>query len=697
MDKSNILRMVVIEDSPNEVELLSNVLRRAGYGVRPIPVEDEEDLVSALKEHAPDLILCKSGQKELSIEQAVQTVVGSGQSVPLIAVCDRLDEAAVTAALRAGARDLVSRQQTEHLQLVVARELESLEARRALKHCEKVYRESEKRCRSLLDSSRDAIAYVHEGMHIYCNAVYLAMFGFHDLEEIEGTPFMNMVAPEDHGKLKEFLRSYSKSGGGRAELELQILGADGEIFKALVEFTPASIEGEKCTQIVVRDRPVDQRELESKIKLLSNQDLLTGLYNRQYFLHALNATLSDAPGGTGKAALLYIAIDSFKAIKQTVGIALSDLILTGFAGLLQKEVGEADTAARFSDYTFTILVQDCAPESAQTLAERIRRAMEDHVFNVADHFITATCSIGIAFLGSGTKHTQEALSRAELACEAARSSGGNKVQLHNPAPAKPQEGKDKDASQWEKKIRDALEKDRFRLVYQPIMALRGEPGENYEVLVRMLDDQGADILPNQFLPTAEWTGLIVDIDRWVIRRAISALIEQRRAGRDLRFFVKLSGQSLADSSLLPWIHEHLSNARLSERNIIFEVAESVAASHLTDAKAFLQGLKNLHCKVALNRFGNSPNSFTLLKHLPVDFLKIDGSLIDDLTHSTDSQSAVKAITEKAGMLGKQTVAEFVESAASLTVLWNCGVDYIQGNFLQAPDGSLNFDFSVENI
>lgn len=696
MDKSNILRMVVIEDSPNEVEMLSNVLRRAGYGVRPVPVEDEEDLVSALKGHSPDLILCKSGQKELSIEQAVQTVAGSGQSVPLIAVCDRLDEAAITAALRAGARDLVSRQQAEHLQLVVARELESLEARRALKHCEKVYRESEKRCRSLLDSSRDAIAYVHEGMHIYCNAVYLAMFGFHDLEAIEGTPFMNMVAPEDHGKLKEFLRSYSKSGGTRAELELQALGADGEIFKALVEFTPASIEGEKCTQIVVRDRPVDQRELESRIKLLSDQDLLTGLYNRQYFLQALNAMVSDAADGTGKAALLYIAIDDFKAIKKTVGIALSDLILTGLAGLLQKETGEGDTAARFSDYAFTILARNCAQESAQTLAERIRRAVEDHVFNVADQSITATCSIGIAFLGSGTKHAQEALSRAELACEAARSSG-NKVQLHNLAPAKPQQEKDEGASQWEKKIRDALEKDRFRLVYQPIMALRGEPGENYEVLVRMLDDQGADILPNQFLPTAEWAGLIVDIDRWVIRHAVSALIEQRRTGRDLRFFVKLSGQSLADSSLLPWIHEHLSNARLSERNIIFEVAESVAASHLTDAKAFLQGLKNLHCKAALNRFGNSPNSFALLKHLPVDFLKIDGSLIDDLARSPDNQAAVKAITEKAGMLGKQTVAEFVESAASLTVLWNCGVDYIQGNFLQAPDGSLNFDFSVENI
>lgn len=228
------------------------------------------------------------------------------------------------------------------------------------------------------------------------------------------------------------------------------------------------------------------------------------------------------------------------------------------------------------------------------------------------------------------------------------------------------------------------------------MALRGEQGAYYEVLVRMLDEQGNDIMPSQFLPTAEQTGLITEIDRWVIKHAIGVLQEQRRLGRDIRFFIKLSGRSLTDTSLLPWIHEQLTSARLSERNIIFEVAESVAASHLASAKTFLQGLKNLHCKVALNRFGANANSFALLKHLPADYLKIDGSLICNV-RDPETQAEVKKITEKAQAMGKQTVAEFVESADSLTVLWNCGVNYIQGNFLQAPDGSLSFDFGGESL
>lgn len=695
MDKSNILRLVVIEDSPNEVELLSNALRKAGYGVRPIPVEDEEDLTAALAEQFPDLILCNPDLEEPSLEQTVQAVVRSGLYVPVIAVGDHADEATVAALMRAGARDFVSRKQPEHLQLVVARELENLEIRRSFTRCEKAYRESEKRCHALLDSSRDAIAYVHEGMHIHSNPAYLAMFGFNEPEEIEGMPLMNMVAPGDHGKLKEFLRRYTKGADARAELEIEALRADGATFKAQMEFMPATIEGEKCTQIVVRDQSSNQKELESKIKYLSNQDLLTGLHNRQYFLQVLDSAVADAANGIAEAALFYIVIDNFKSIRESVGIAISDLILADFAGVLQRQIGENDTAARFGDYTFTILVRSRDEEEAvQALAEHIRRAVEDHVFDAADQSVAATCSIGVTPLGGDIRNTQEALSKAELACTVARSNGGDRVHVHNPVIAKQQEAEQ--VQLWTGKIKEALEKNQFRLVYQPIMALHGEQGEYYEVLLRMVDERGTDVMPGQFLPAAEQTGQIVDIDRWVIRRAIVVLTEHRRAGRDLRFFVKLSGQSLADPSLLGWIQEHLSKARLSERNLIFEVAEVVAATHLTSAKTFLQGIKNLHCRVALNRFGASANSFPLLRHLPADYLKIDGSLISDLAHNPENQAAVKTITEKARELGKQTVAEFVESADSLTVLWSCGVHYIQGNFLQVPDGTLDFDFGPES-
>lgn len=694
MDHSEILRLIVIDDSPNEMEALSNILRKAGYGVRPVLVEDEEDLVSALKGQSPDLILCRADFPELSVEQAARAINEAGQIVPLIAIGDRVDETTLVAALRAGARDLVSQQQPEHLQLVVARELENLELRRALKRCEKSYRESEKRCRSLLDSSRDAISYVHEGMHVYCNTAYLAMFGFSELEDLEGMPLMNLVAPEDHGKLKDFLRRYSKGADERAELEILALRADGETFKAQMEFTPASIEGERCTQIVVRDDSIDQDELESRIRQLSNQDLLTGLYNRQYFIQVLDSTISEIAEAGGEAVLFFIAPDNFKAIKENVGIAVSDLMLGDFATLLKQKAGENDVVARFGDDTFAILTRGCDLEGANALAERIRSAVENHVFEVADHSVATTCSIGVTQVDGSVPNVQEALTRVDIACETARSAGGNKVHVHSPVVNKGDQGAQ--AELWEAKIKEALEKDRFRLVYQPIMALRGEQGAYYEALVRMLDEQGNDIMPSQFLPTAEQTGLITEIDRWVIKHAIGVLQEQRRLGRDIRFFIKLSGRSLTDTSLLPWIHEQLTSARLSERNIIFEVAESVAASHLASAKTFLQGLKNLHCKVALNRFGANANSFALLKHLPADYLKIDGSLICNV-RDPETQAEVKKITEKAQAMGKQTVAEFVESADSLTVLWNCGVNYIQGNFLQAPDGSLSFDFGGESL
>ena len=200
--------------------------------------------------------------------------------------------------MQAGARDLVLREPAEHLTMVVEREFEALLQRRALHHYKKNYQESQTRARALIDSSRDAITYVHDGMHVYANSVYLGMFGFTEIEEVEGTPIMDMVAPTDHAKLKDFLRRYSKGESSDTTLQVQGLRPDTSHFNALMEFAHASIGGESCTQIIIRDQS-SSKELEQKIKHLSKQDLLTGLYNRQYFIEDLEQNLARPPEDRG--------------------------------------------------------------------------------------------------------------------------------------------------------------------------------------------------------------------------------------------------------------------------------------------------------------------------------------------------------------------------------------------------------------
>lgn len=688
------LRLIIVEETQNDAEAIANVLRNAGQAVRFMYAEDREDLEQALDQQVPDLILCARSLEALPLEQVIALLRERMLCVPVVAVGDTAEEAQVIEVLRSGATDLVSYDAPEHLQLVVAREQRSLEMQRDLHFFRTGHKESERRCRALLDSSRDAIAYVHDGMHIYANASYLQMFGFEDLDEIEGTPIMDMVAGEDHGSFKDFLRTYGKEPGGPDRLDVKCVSAKGS-FNAEMEFTPASIDGEPCTQIIIRDQTIGNKELEQKLRYLSKQDVLTGLFNRQYFMEELELAVSDAHAGSGHGSLMYILLDNFKAVKESVGLGASDLVVSDIAHLLKDKVGDQGLAARFGDNSFTVLLKGTDAAAVQALAERLRHAVEEHIIDIEGRSITITISIGISLITDASPDAQQILSRADLACEVARSSGGNRVHLHNPV-ADEQVERERE-QQWNHLIQEALAEGRFHLVYQPIVSLQGETDEKYEVLLRMRDSEGEDIRPGQFLPVATQTGQIAEIDRWVIRKAIEVLAERRRGGANTVFFIKLAGPTLEDQELPLWINQQLKDARLASDAIVLEIAEADASQYLKSAKAFVNAISALHCKTSIEHFGSSPNSFQLLKHLPVDYLKIDGKFIHNLMGNKDNQAVVKSIVDMALSMNKLCIAEFVEDASSLTVLFQHGVHYIQGYFLAEPAEGLNYDFSEGSI
>lgn len=695
MNKEQLtLRLIIVEETQNDAEAIANVLRNAGKAVRFMYAEDQEGLEQALDQQLPDLILCARGLEALGLEQLIALLRERALCIPIIAIGDVADETQVIEVLRTGATDLVSFDAPEHLQLVVAREQRNLEMQRDLHFFRTGHKESERRCRALLDSSRDAIAYVHDGMHIYANSSYLEMFGFEDLDEIEGTPIMDMVAAEDHGTFKDFLRTYGKEAGELDRLDVKCVSAKGS-FKAEMEFTPATIDGEPCTQIIIRDQAVGDKELEQKLKYLSKQDVLTGLFNRQYFMEELELSVGNAHAGSGNSGLLYILLDNFKTVKESVGLGASDLVVSDIAHLIKAKVGDQGVAARFGDSSFTVLLKGKDAVAAQALAEQLRHAIEEHIIDVEGRSVTITVSIGISLVTDTAPDAQQTLSRADLACEVARSSGGNRVHLHNPV-ADEQVGRERE-QQWNHLIQEALAEGRFHLVYQPIVSLQGETDEKYEVLLRMRDSEGEDIRPGQFLPVAVQTGQITEIDRWVIRKAIQVLAERRRGGANTVFFIKLAGPTLEDQELPLWINQQLKEARLASDAIVLEIAEADASQHLKSAKVFVSAIGALHCKTSIEHFGSSPNSFQLLKHLPVDYLKIDGKFIHNLMGDSDNQAVVKSIVDMARSMNKLCIAEFVEDASSLTVLFQHGVHYIQGYFLAEPGEGLNYDFSEGSI
>jgi len=693
MDKDKTLHLLIVEESRNDAEALANILRNAGQASKLNYAEDSEDIIAALDRQTPDMVLCAQGLESVSLSDVATLLAQREIPVPLIAVGETANEADIIEAMRLGASDLCSYDQPDHLQLVTRRELRQLSSCSKAQSFEARFHESEKRARLLMESSRDAIAYVHEGMHIFANSSYLEMFGFEDIDEIEGTPILDMVAPDDHDKFKAFLRDFSKEASSEGSLETHGQLPDGKQFDALMEFSPASIDGESCTQIIIRNQAGSSKELEQKIRFLSKQDVLTGLFNRQYFMEELELSITNAVSGSENSALIYMLMDNFKDIKDNIGIGAADMVISDIADLLREHTRDDDIVARFGDHSFTILRKDCDHDTISALGDEIRQSIEDHIAEIEGKSVTTTCSIGMSIIGESSPSAHEVISRADLACEVARSSGGNKIHLHNPV-VDEKIGKERD-QQMHSLIKDALETNQFRLLYQPIVSLQGDTGEKYEVLLRMINEEDEDILPSQFLPIAEQTGQIAEIDHWVIENAIRTLSEHRAQGSDTQFFIKISAQTLLDETLVPFIHDSLKEHRLPGDALIFELSEKAASQHLKQAKGFVKTLQGLHCKIVLEHFGTSPNSFQLLKHLPVDFLKIDGSFIHNLASDTDNQAMVKSILDTANSMNKQCIAEYVQDAHSLAVLWQSGINYIQGNFLQEPSETLSYDFTGE--
>ena len=689
MSDKDLLRVMTLFEASEEAERLVNVLRNAGEIVRDLRAEDAEDMETLLHENPVDIILAKQRLTYFTALEALDVLQRLGRDIPLVVICEPQTPDAGLAEMEAGAADAVCADQEARLLLVVRREVDSLRNRKGLRRCEQMLHESEKRARNLIDHSRDAIAYVHDGMHIYANQAYLEMFGYDDLEDVEGMPILDMVSSEDHATLKQFLRNYSKGIGTDDTLEICARHTSGDTFDITMEFSPASMEGESCTQIIIRDRS-DSKELEQQLSVLSKQDLLTGLYNRTYFLDQMDKLIGHAVAGETEGALLFIELDNFEAIRNTIGFADADHFLNDVAQMLKTRFGELGLLARFEGAEFTLLLDKADLARAEEVAQQIIDAIGEHRSTINGRVVTATASIGITHINETISNLQDCLSRAEKGCEIARKEGGNRYNVYNPRIEELEEKQQVTA--WSHRIKEALRNNEFKLLFQPIVSLHGIPGAHYEVLVRMLDENAEEIPPSEFIPPADQADLTKFIDRWVIANVFRLMQQRKAEGQDTRFFVKISQGTLLDAEFLPWIAERLHALQLNTHNLIFELNEETALNHLAQAKALVEGFQTLNCRTALENFGLEPNTFQSMEKLPVDFIKIHGKLIHNLAQSVENQEKVKQIAQEAHNRNMQVIAAFVEDANSLAVLWQCSVDFIQGHFLQTPAAELDYEF-----
>jgi diguanylate cyclase (GGDEF)-like protein len=423
------------------------------------------------------------------------------------------------------------------------------------------------------------------------------------------------------------------------------------------------------------------KERNNALHEMANHDSLTGLVNRHFFIEQLNKELALRVVEPHSSAILFIDLDQFKYVNDTLGHAAGDRLLIQATALLKGRMRGHDVISRFGGDEFTILARNVSKNGALEIARTINDIMRNFHFIENNKTFNIYCSIGIAMIDSDQFQSEELIAQADMACHEAKRRGRNRYHMYELA------DQDKlrmevDVS-WSRLIKQALESDGFVLYYQPMVSLDGTGGEFFEVLLRMRGTEGQMELPGAFLPAAERFGLTLDIDHWVITRAIEVLAQLRTTQRDVRFSVNLGGSSFEDNALLDHIKDCLQRHQVPPYALTLEITEQIAVRYLERARDQVQSLLQLGCRLALDDFGAGFSSLSYLKILPVDFIKISQTFVQHLASDKVDQAMVRSIIQIAKSLRKQTIAEYVQDATTIELLCDYGVDYAQGNFIAA--------------
>ncbi|HEY1033936.1 MAG TPA: diguanylate cyclase, partial [Pseudoxanthomonas sp.] len=416
--KDTTLRLTLVDDSAEDAEAIVSALRNGGIAVRPLRPVDPAELAQMVASQPMDLLLASRSAKGIPLATVLSQVDASGKDIPVIVLADGLTEADLLADQAAGARASALRGRFDHVLTVLRREWGDLDARRSQRRLEGQLRETERRCDALISSSRDPIAYIHEGMHIRANDAYLEMFGFESFEDVEGLSLLDLVGPQYVNDFKALLKKLSKGEPPPSRFELEARSIDGDSFPATLEFATATYEGEPCVQVVFRRREEFDPELAREVEDLRQRDMVTGLMNRATFLRELETAVTQVARGEDQYALLLLEPDHYQRLLQDIGIDSADALAAALAARLSEKLDDACTAARFGERTFAVLLRGNHAHTA-ALADKLRAAYASHVFNVGDRSASVTTSIGGVQIGEKIASVGQVLTRATDCLQAA--------------------------------------------------------------------------------------------------------------------------------------------------------------------------------------------------------------------------------------------------------------------------------------
>jgi diguanylate cyclase (GGDEF)-like protein/PAS domain S-box-containing protein len=549
---------------------------------------------------------------------------------------------------------------------------------------EELLRESEERYRCIAETANDVVWSLDaEGRMELLSGTASELFGY-PVEELIGRPFAELMAPDRlDGALERFARVLA--GETVRGFESRVRSRDGSIIDVVINAT-AHRDRDGRMHVVGTTSDVSARmRAERELRFLADHDTLTDLFNRRRFEEELRRQLDRAARYAETGAVLVLDLDNFKFANDSFGHRAGDTVIRIVARRLSERLRQSDVLARIGGDEFAILLPHADAGSATRVAEDLLATVREAPVVLdaeSGRAVHLTASLGVALFAGGHPAEHDVLALADAAMYEAKERGRNGIALYD-AQAGRQEALARNVALVER-LREALEGDGFELHAQPILDLSTRQLTHSEVLLRLRGADGELIPPGDFLPLAESFGLMPNIDRWVVHEAIALAAEQQAAGIDVRLEVNLSAQSLGDRCMLAAIESELERLGVDPARLIFEVTETAAIANFEHAREFIERLRAIGCSFALDDFGAGYGSFRYLKHLPFDYLKIDGEFIRDLPRDESDRHVVQSLVAAARGLDKRVVAEFVADDETIELLSGMGVDYAQGFHIARP-------------
>lgn len=673
------ISIAVLSENQDDVELINSALRGAGHAAHCHWIAKPSKLSDTLSAERVELLIMNCDRYSDSIRAVIKRKDYFNPEVPLIALKEKADENAIQDAMHRGAVDLVSIGHKKRLTSVVSRELRALRAERALNSTIQSATEYKKQVRDFMQASTAAIGLVQEGILVEANQAWIALFKAANIEEVTGMPLMDSFDSEYHAALKGALVATIAGKwqlDEKLEVQPHIDGSESDPLK--LEFRKVDFDNTQTVQIqiVIPDRA--SMEPTKLVHDALKRDPTTLFYHRAQFLDRIKKRLKRKPK-SGLHVLAYVKPDDFGALRDKVGIIDSEELLAQFSEEVRKRMHPRDVAGRFEGTSLMVLLERGSARDGQVWGQQLTNHINKQTFEIGDKSTNMTCTVGVCAVSDVFGSMEELLAATVDAHRLGKEAGGNTSFLNEEAheDTKQQEF---DAI-WVKHLKAALMDNRFRLAQLPIAGLRSDSVEMFDLLVRMIDEQGNSVLPSEFLPAAERNNMMKNIDRWMIKSAME-FCNKNNADR---VFVRLSRQSVKDPSTAAWMQEEFDKRKFDCSRLVTQVPERDAAKYIKQTQKLVKQLRKLGVGFAIEHYGIDQERFQILDLLKPDYIKIDGELMHSLMTDTAMQACVQNIVKAAGERKIKTVAERVENANAMAVLFQLGLDYMQGHYVHEPE------------